>query len=306
MAITLSGNGWIPEEEDSQVSMRVNQSSATLAFARHTPMGTDLKNIPRSMGLDVTGVAKSAAYDEDTSTRDTLILVAKKAGARVDIADEDNADSQVNVVNQSLLDWAISYAKYFDNATLAVTAAESGATVPYTSVYKAVRTTNATTDYTADDNYVATATGSALTYDDLSEVLGKVETGDYFEDTATFVAAHPAFRERLRNIKDNEDMPVFVRGQQGDAGSPDTLFGHPIVWTLGAKTSAVATAEPEGNPILVVGNRNYLHVGDRSGPESMLSTENRFINDELVLKIRARKAFVIGHEKAFAVLELVA
>src|SRR3546814_6870289 len=50
------------------------------------------------------------------------------------------------------VDWATSWAKYLDNACPAVTAAESGVTVPFTSVYKAIRTTNADTSYTADDN----------------------------------------------------------------------------------------------------------------------------------------------------------
>src|SRR3546814_7062013 len=97
------------------------------------------------------------------------------------------------------VDWATSWAKYLDNACLAVTAAESGVTVPFTSVYKAIRTTNADTSYTADDNYVATATGSALTYDNLSAVLGRVEGGDYWEESLTLVIAHPSLRERIRN-----------------------------------------------------------------------------------------------------------
>ncbi len=256
---------WIPEEWDSAVIQRVQQMSAVDSLARHYPMGTDTRHVPRSAGVGVEGVSKGGTYGEDTSVNDDVLLTARKAGKMIRIADEDLEDSNVAILEQKRVDWATSYAKYFDNATLAVTAAESAPTVPYTSVYKAVRTTNSDTSYTADDNYVATATGSAITYDNLSEVLGLVEGGDFWEEGMTSVIAHPNYRQRLRGIKDDQNMPVFVRGQGGDAGTPDTLFGHPITWSLGAKTSATATDNPTGNPLMIVCNRDFLAVGDRSG-----------------------------------------
>lgn len=299
---------WIPEEWDSAVIQRVQQMSAVEALGRHYPMATDTRHVPRSAGVGVEGVSKGSSYGEDTSTNDDVLLTARKAGKMIRIADEDLADSNVAILEQKRVDWATSYAKYFDNACLAVTAAENAPTVPYTSVYKAVRTTNNDTSYTADDNYVATATGSAITYDDLSSVLGKVEGGDYWEEGATVVIAHPAFRQKLRNIKDDQGDPIFVGGQQGDSGSPDRLFNHPIRWSLGCKTSATATDAPSGNAIMVVANSQFLAVGDRSGPESQIAPANSgaaFASDEALLKMRSRRGFAPGHEKAFAVLELI-
>lgn len=298
---------WIPEEWDSNVVQRVQQISVVESEARPYPMATDTRHIPRSAGVEVGGVAKGSAYGEDESVNDDVLLVAKKSGRAIRIADEDLQDSNVAILEQKRTDWATSWAKYLDNATLAVTAAESGVTVPYTSVYKAIRTTNADTSYTADDNYVASATGSALTYDNLSAVLAKVEGGDYWEESMTLVIAHPAFKERLRNIKDDQGQPIFVRGQQGDRGTPDTLFGHRIRYSLGAKTSAVATSSPTGNPLLIVVNRDFLAIGKRSGPESRVAGPDSgaaFLTDEALLKMRARRAFVLTHEKAAAVLEL--
>lgn len=298
---------WIPEEWDSNVVQRVQQISVVESEARPYPMATDTRHIPRSAGVEVGGVAKGSAYGEDESVNDDVLLVAKKSGRAIRIADEDLQDSNVAILEQKRTDWATSWAKYLDNATLAVTAAESGVTVPYTSVYKAIRTTNADTSYTADDNYVASATGSALTYNNLSAVLAKVEGGDYWEESMTLVIAHPAFKERLRNIKDDQGQPIFVRGQAGDRGTPDTLFGHRIRYSLGAKTSAVATSSPTGNPLLIVVNRDFLAIGKRSGPESRVAGPDSgaaFLTDEALLKMRARRAFVLTHEKAAAVLEL--
>lgn len=300
---------WIPEEWDSQVVQRVQQVSVIESEAREYPMATDTRHIPRSAGVDVNGVAKGSAYGEDESVNDDVLLTAKKAGRAIRIADEDLQDSNVAILEQKRVDWATSWAKYLDNACLAVTAAESGVTVPYTSVYKAIRTTNADTSYTADDNYVATATGGVVSYDNLSAVLGKVEVGDYWEEGMTLVIAHPSLREKLRNIKDDQNQPIFVRGQGGDSGSPDTLFGHRIRWSLGAKTSATAVHNPTGNPLLIVVNRDFLAIGKRSGPESRVAgpdTGAAFLTDEALLKMRARRAFALTHEKAAAVLEVLA
>jgi len=300
---------WIPEEWDSKVIQRVQQVSVIESEATPYPMGTDTRHIPRSAGVEVNGVSKGSAYGEDESVNDDVLLTAKKAGRAIRIADEDLQDSNVAILEQKRTDWATSWAKYLDNACLAVTAAESGVTVPFTSVYKAIRTTNADTGYIADDNYVATATGSALTYDDLSEVLGKVEGGDYWDESLTVVIAHPSLRERIRNIKDDQNLPIFVRGQQGDSGTPDTLFGHRIRWSLGAKTSATAVHNPSGNPLMIVVNREFLAVGKRSGPESRVAGPDSgaaFLTDEALLKMRARRAFALTHEKAAAVLEVVA
>lgn len=300
---------WIPEEWDSKVIQRVNQVSVVESEATPYPMSTDTRHIPRSAGVDVNGVAKGDAYGEDENVNDDVLLTAKKAGRAIRIADEDLQDSNVAILEQKRVDWATSWAKYMDNACLAVTAAVSGVTVPFLSVYKAIRTTNADTDYTADDNYVASATGSALTYNDLSEVLGKVEGGDYWDEGLTLVIAHPSLRERIRNIKDDQNQPIFVRGQGGDAGTPDTLFGHRIRWSLGAKTSATAVHNPTGNPLLIVVNKEFLAIGKRSGPESHVAGPDSgaaFLTDEALLKMRARRAFALTHEKAAAVLEVVA
>lgn len=293
---------WIPEEFDSEVITRVNQMSAVEALASPETMSSNTKSIPRSAGVGVSLVDKGGTYSEDTSTNDDITLTAKKIGKAIRIAEEDIDDSLANVISTKQKDWATSYAKYLDNATLAVSAT-AGSNVPFNSVYYTLTQTDSGVGYTANDNI--TVASSAVTYDDLSAVLSDVEAGDYFDLSRTVVIAHPSFRGVLRTIKDDQNMPVFVQGQGGDRGTPDTLFDLPVRWSLGCRISATATDAPTGKPILVVVNADFLRLGRRSGPESIFIDGRdglSALTDESILKMRARRGFALGHPKAAAVL----
>lgn len=300
---TFESNGWIPEEGGSAVLKRVNAVSAVEAVARKEPMSTDTKLIPRSGDVSIDIVAKGAAYGEDAGTNDEITLVAKKLGRVLRIAEEDINDSVVNILNVKKDQWATTYAKYIDNATLATTAA-IGTGVPFTSVYKAVTTADSATGYTANANRLQTA--GAVTYDDLNDVLALAEASASYDPSGLVVIASPAFRQVLRGIKDSTGSPVFV---QGLAGTPDTLFGYPLKWSVGARTSATATATPAGNPLLIVGPSDNLVLGIRSNPESVVIDGRdgaSALTDETLLKMRARRAFAAVYPDSFGVLEVTA
>jgi hypothetical protein len=174
-------------------------------------------------------------------------------------------------------------------------------------VYKAVRTTNSATSYTADDNYTA----GAATYANLSAVLADYEVSEFADYGNTFVIAHPAFRASIRNILDSQNRPIF---QDGMNASETRLFGFPLTWSHGAKVSATATYSPSGNPLLIIGNRDLLIKGMAKlsptiatpNPGFMLQRANvgvGFLTDEALLKVAMRRGFVVGHEKAFSVFE---
>ncbi|RAJ70275.1 HK97 family phage major capsid protein [Streptomyces sp. Amel2xB2] len=294
---------WIPEEDGSEVITRVAQMSAVEALASPEPMNSNSKSIPRSAGVGVSVVDKGGAYSEDVSTNDDITLTAKKLGKAIRIAEEDIDDSLADILATKQKDWATSYAKLIDNATLAVSAAP-GAGVPFASVYYQLTQADSGLGYGANDNVTVAASGGA-TYDNLSDVLGTVEGGDYFDPGRMVVIAHPSFRGVLRKTKDDQNQPIFVRGQQGDSGSPDTLFDLPVHWSLGAKVSATATDAPTGKPLLVVVNADFLRLGRRSGPESIFIDGRdglSALTDESILKMRARRGFALGHPKAAAVL----
>ena len=289
-------DNWIPEERGSSVLEAVAQTSAVEALATRENMGTDAKVIPAVNGVAVSVIAKGAAYPEDVTADGEVTLKARKFGTAIRIAEEDLADSPANIIASKQKSWATAYAVELDNACLAVTGAENGTTVPFTSVYSAVNTG-------ASGNIIKTA--GAVTYDDFSAALAKVEGGAY-SGADLVVIAHPFFKSALRDVKDSTGSPLFV---QGLAGTPDTIFGYRVVWSKGAKTSAVATSNPQGNPLLIAVNPDFLLLGVRSGPESFLidgNTGASALTDEAILKMRARRAFTLGNAEAAAIVEVTA
>lgn len=300
-------DNWIPIEWDSEVIMRVLKASAVEALAQKHTMNTSTKRILRQSGYTVT---VGTSYTTDASDLDYVTLTARRFMGRSVLDEDDVADAAmiVDTIAQRGADWAVSYATALDNACLGVTATEDGTTAPFTSVYKAVRTTTAAEGYTANDNYVNHGGAATAAYDDLSTALRLVETSDYWDANQSLIIAHPAFRDVLRRVKDTNGTPIFVQGQGGDSGQPDTLFGVEIFWSRGAKTSAAVTSTPEGNPFLVFcGNRQLLKLGVRSGPESRLDVSRAHDDtDDTAVKFRSRRGFKVGHTKAFSVLEKTA
>ncbi len=303
MAAVTYTSGWIPEEHSGNVIQRVRRSSAAEMFFRRETMTSKTKSVPRDAGIDSEIVEKSGTYAEDDSTNDDVVLTARKFGKAVRIAEEDEGDALPDTLNSKREGWAGAYARHLDNACLAVTAASNGTTIPFTSLYRALRNENGNGGYGSGDNLTQTGTGG-VTYDNLNTAFGLYEDGDYFDEARTVVIASPAFKQKLRGVKDDNNDPIFVQGQQGDAGTPDTIFGYRVAWSQGAKTSATAVHNPSGNPLMVIGNRDYAILGIRSGPESMIAgPEAAFLTDETLLKMRSRRGFAVGEHGAWSILE---
>lgn len=250
------------------------------------------------MGVEV--IDKGGAYGEDTSLNDDVTLTAKKFGKVVRIAEEDINDALPNTLAVKMKDWGISYAKILDNACLAVTAAP-GTGVPFTSLYSLLHTTDATLGYNADSN-ITVAGSAGATYADFSNTIGLVEAGDYYDPATMIAIAHPSFKKSLRGILDSQNRPIFLEGL---AGTPDTIFGVPIKWSLGARTSPTATAAPTGRPIMAFVSTDLMLLGTRSGPESVFidgRDGTSALTDESLLKMRARRGWAYGHPAGAAIL----
>lgn len=294
---------WIPEEwETSRVVQSITQISAIEALAARIPMGSDTKHVPRTAGMDVAVVAKGGTYGEDTSLNDEVLLSAIKFGKAVRIAEEDIDDSVANIIESKMVGWGKSYAKMIDNASLAVSAASNGTTVPFTSLYQLLNTTDATLSYTGGTNITTAASSGAPTYAEFSTAIGSVESGDYFDPGSMVAIAHPAFRKSLRGVVDGQQRPIFAEGGQS---TPDTIFSVPIRWSLGAKLSATATSAPTGRPLMAFVNPELLLLGIRSGPESVFIDGRdglSALTDESILKMRARRGFAYGHPNGASIL----
>jgi hypothetical protein len=175
-------------------------------------------------------------------------------------------------------------------------------TVPSTTTVTLSATQGGSTLALTTDGSAVSCTKLAVTYLSLSRAVGLYETSDWFDATDSFVIASPAYKRYCRDMLDLNGQPVLVKG--GD-NQGDSLFGYPVKWSLGARVSTALSAAPSGNPLLVIGNRQLLILGRRSGPESFIDTSAGFSTDEVKLKIRARRAFAAGHPAGFAVYEAV-
>jgi HK97 family phage major capsid protein len=293
---------WIPEEwETSKVVQTMQQMSAVEDLSSPIPMGSDTKHVPRTAGMGVDVVDKGGAYGEDTSLNDEVLLTVKKIGKAARIAEEDIDDSVADVISAKMVGWAKSYAKFMDNACLAVTAAP-GTGVPFASLYYLLATTDNNIGYTGNSNITVAATAGAPTYAEFSTAIGNVEAGDYFDPGSMVAIAHPAFRKSLRGVLDTQNRPIFLEGL---SGTPDTIFGVRVRWSLGARTSPTATATPTGRPIAAFVNPELMLLGRRSGPESVFIDGRdglSALTDESILKMRARRAWAYGHPAGAAIL----
>lgn len=310
---------WIPIEFDSDVVQRVQMESAIERWARPYPMRTATREIPRSAGMTV---APDTTYTDDASQNDKVVLTARRFIARFSIDEDDLGDvnSRLDTIASKGIDWAISYADTFDNACIGVTGTESSTPSnhrPFTSLYKTVRTADAGAGYSADANYkswngtttrIASTPDGTSSYECLSSTFNLVETGKYWSPADMRVIANPTWRNVLRLTLDGNGEPIFEESAYIDAQTQrpvDTLFGTPISWSRGAKTtSAGATDSPDGNPLLAYVNTRYLALGRRSGPETL--TDNARAQDDTdtySVKFRTRRGFKVTHPKAVAVLE---
>ena len=306
---------WLRDEQGSDVIRRIEYYSVAESRFRSIPMNGATKTEPRMADMSVAVVAKGAAYGEDTAANDEVTLTAVKFGSALRIAEEDIDDQIANIIEAKKLSWASSFGVLFDNAVLGTLAAPNGGTVPFASIYRAITQTDASLGYTANANRIAAV--AAVTYDNLSDLASRVE-GSGFGAAGNLFVAHPLFKGAIRKLKDTQGNPIFEPSPR--EGSPDTLFGYPILWSQGAVVTATANAAPAptavgaggggtiGNPLIFFGNPDFALVGKRSGVESVVIDGRdglSALTDETILKVRARRAFAVAHVKAWAVIEIV-
>lgn len=301
---------FIPTEFSPKVIQAALRTSAVERIGRPEPMNAAVKDVPRHGNVTVGVVAKGGTYAESTGTQDTVEMVAKKIGAIVRIAEEDMTDTVTGeqTLNHSRIEATRAIAKFYDNACLGVTAASNGTTIPYTSVYRAV------SQYSSGVNLIQTA--GAPTYADFSNLFGKLEESDWWDDGNMFLIGSPAWRKLLRDVVDDEGRPMWRAGLS--ESDPNTIYGMPVAETVAAKTSSVATANPSsGNPLLILGNRELLIRGIAKLTAAQADANpgfkvqradvgSGFDTDELKMKAVMRRGFVLGDVSAFAVLEYTA
>jgi HK97 family phage major capsid protein len=288
-----STNGWIVAQALSDVLTESNNTSAVEAVARRIRMTSDQVKVPRftSAGVDI--VAEGATIPLLDPDLDEVILDAFKWAGRFAQSYEDSQDSIADFFAAARNGWFSDWAVEFDNATLGVTAAKSGNTVPFTSVYNAATTAG---------NRIQTA--GAVTFEDVNAAFESLETSRWAAGRDIVVIAHPSMLAAMRNLKDEAGERMVQYPLQG--GLNPTLFGYEVRLSFGAATSTAPTHAPTGNPLLIVGSRQHMLLGVRGGFEYKVSDAPQWENDVLELKTRVRRAFEPATGEAFFVVEKTA
>ena len=286
-------NGYILEEQGSVVIQDLIANSAVEAYARRENMASRTKTVPRFVADAPEVVAEGGTIPEASVTLDEVTLTAKKYAKIFHVSEEDVNDSLVDTLTTYKREWASRWARKFDNACLGVTAVGDGDDgQPFNSLYYSV------TQYNSGSNKIATA--GALEFADISNALGLVESSAKFDAANTVFMAHPKMLAHLRNMVDGTGKLVLPNPLDATPGS---IFGYPLVVSYGAATSAAATDNPTGNPLLIVGNRQMLINGVRGGVESVVSRDAQFNTDGVLLKTRIRRGFAVADASAFAIVE---
>lgn len=160
-----------------------------------------------------------------------------------------------------------------------------------------------TTDGTFTGAQKTSDTTGTASYDNLSSLLATQESGQFYDRGRMGFIADPSWQANLRNIKDTNGRPIQDMGLNG---TQENIFGYPIKYTLGARTSTAATQSPTGDPLLIFGNMDHLILGVRSGPETVVIDGRAGLSaltDETILKCRSRRGFGVGFPQAFSVLQ---
>lgn len=316
----------IPDEFSQTVLTAVQATSAVENLGRVETMTSDTKIVSRFGGFTVATVAKGAEYAYSTNTPDVVSLVARKIGGLAKIAEEDFVDTVLaeTVAAKYEAEAGTALAAFYDHSALGVTAAENGTTIPYTSMYRTLSQTQATPwgSYTGNANivqveasdFILNTTNAAGGYAKIVEALDKYESGLFYEPENTVVIASYAFKPAFRKIMDANGQPVFIDNPQN--GGDPSFFGYRGRWSRGARTGAVAAQAPTGNPLLIIGNGNYM-INGRARVSAGMPPGNPgvqwqrandgigFISDEAIMKATMRRAFEALVPQAFVILEII-
>lgn len=302
-------NAWIPIQYGGPLFKKFTEASVLFRVTgggggRTEQMTSRTKTVPKEGDVAVQFTAKGATYGLDNGTVGTIDLVAKKMTGAVALDDEDIKDSAgfVNTV-QAKRDGAVrGFAQLLDNAAFAVTGtptAEPDMAVPYDSLYRQV------TNYLGGAN-IQTWDRSSGTAAELRAAV--LETIDIAENSAwatndLVVLVNQSFRQYLRNqtIDGSNGLPIWSTAE-------NTIMNHPVQWGRALRKTAVATQNPTGNPLMIVGPPSLIVAGIREQLAWRVTDAQSGIgalSDTAYVLASQRTGFNIGDASAFGILELV-
>lgn len=290
---------WIPEEHDSPVSKLFLKTSAVESLAEKYPIRSDTYDLE---------------YD---------VLRTEKFGNVTELSLEDVYNTDIDIVSEVRMDFARNSGVYLDSVCLGAQKSpvdvdrwyEWGATLNHLragrirSLYVRENLNRFPVDSENPGDLVGLVSGLA----EYVKHGPPIQRYSYVHnmDARPGIIAHPKFRNLI------------------DPKRTGTVAGLPVKWSLGCAVTEEPSHNPEGNPLLYVGNVSALKLGVRSGPESHLSLFDQRWADEVRrdgdshrgfnvdpeamirdrfgkawLKTRIRRAFTVDPRYPFQCIEL--
>lgn len=301
-------SAWVPIPQDTVPDGREIQNSVIVDNALLRGMASNTVEVPRYLNADVGG---GSQLTEDTNDGDDVVMYSYQYNGKATLDQAESEDTVADEVEAFSYEWLNSFHVSYDNACIGVSAARSstvGNFQPYDSIYRRVRANDTGAGYTADVNYAAVASGTALTYSHLSTALNKVEKTKFWTPQNGVAYLHPGLLDQLRGVKDLNDRPILVElaGSANKEGMwAGTLMGYPAKLTHGARVSNNFKMTAASYYLIAFVNRRFHRHGDRIMPAT------RFIDAALnrdalehTIQTRARKGFVLTVPQAASVLEV--
>lgn len=298
-------DNWISPAVNQNVLVPVQES----AFEKATwkvEMSTESEYVPIAAANSFKGYAagQTIALNDTTEARVQLTLVDLCSADTIPAAKMNDSlgveKTLVTKQSRMLFDLAVQ----LDNAGYATTAAANGGTVPFNSVYRQVKAATPA-------NVVVTA--GALTFAHVSNAVATAENSDFANDIV--IVAHVSLKGKIRSITDGDGRFVFADGGLvNNVG--DTLFGYPVIWSRGLKTSAAISGAPTGNALLVVAPRQMIISGEGNLPGvpdalpgfAVQDSANGvgFLSNSWTVKACVRRALVVADTASVGIVEITA
>jgi len=317
---------WNPQPWNGKIPKRMTELSAILAIARSSggqfrDMKTRTEVGPMEADLDVRAYGKLEQIDLQSPVAGEITLRARKIEAMAQLAEEDvveGANYSFDVIKNLTDRGTTNTAVYFDNSCIGTsgdpTGGETNILRPYRSIYTTVREDN-------PDGYfsVAAAANAAAYRAGIKSMIEIAEVSEW-SDGDLVITASPIWKSYLRDLPTDGSNGIQV----WDPNS-DTIYGHPVQWTRGARLAnnagaGTATSKPTGNHLMTIGPRGLhivgkapFRVGDAATPQVYVTDPTTGLgmrDDSMYMKMRCQLAFspadsldaatAVG---AFAVLE---
>lgn len=295
-------SSWTPIEYDPVAFGRELQASAIYAAAGTRPMTSEIVEIDRLLNADVGG---GSTLTEDSNDGSKVQLPAYQFTGKATLDEAQLEDANADPIGALSYEWLNSFHIGFDNACIGVTGARSTTDTdyrPYNSLYKTVRTTDATVSYTADANYAS----GPLTYTTTSSTMKLVESSQYWSQSGMAWIAHPTLMDSFRNMVDDNHRPIFLSANDPTSGvTSSVLMGYPVFWTVGSRVSSTFRMTATGNPLLSFVNRHYITRGSRIEPQSrFIDARINTASTQHTVVHRSRQGFVLRVPQSASVYEI--